>query len=214
VARKLQRQLQNETKRLRFASDICREKLNSDETDYIRLIAWCTGRDFSINVGADLVYCKLEMSQLVNNMERAFEFEPISPTSALLSPSAVKAAAGNVNLLNALSSDSAEAVSLEVSSFGFELKNYYIATISDDGRVLCLTLAIDPMNLQHKAGFVAIDAESYEILFLTDMRDKPVLVLNVTNEIIPEYLEPIVCESIVLSGSSNLISRSIHHSRQ
>ena len=75
------------------------------------------------------------------------------------------------------------------------------------------------MNLQHKAGFVAIDAESHEILFLTDMRelllhDKPVLVLDVTNEIIPEYLEPIVYESRVRSCSSKLISRSIHHSRQ
>ena len=129
VARKLQRQLQKETKRLRFASDIRREKLNSDETDYIRLIASCTDRDWANNVGADLVYCKLEVSPLVNNIEWAFEFEPILPTSAPPSPYAVRTAAENVNLLNALSSVSAEAVGLEVSSLGFDLKNYYMATI-------------------------------------------------------------------------------------
>jgi len=57
---------------------------------------------------------------------------------------------------------------------------------------------------------VKIDAEGHELPVLAGMRelllrDKPVLVVELSNDKIQEYLEPIGYEIVVLPDSSNLI---------
>ena len=73
-----------------------------------------------------------------------------------------------------------------------------------------MTLSIDALKLPQRVGFVKIDAEGHEMHVLSGMRellerDKPVLVVELSNDEIQKYLEPIGYKATVLPGSSNLI---------
>ncbi len=201
---------QNSMKRMLFASQIGRGTFLTDEKEYSRLEEWVSEGDWVIDVGANIGHYTLKLSSIVGAKGRVIAFEPISATFELLASNVARAGVGNVTLLNTASSDKTEVVRMEIPSFDSGLDNYYMANISDDGEVSCLTLAIDSLKLQHRVGFVKIDAEGHELPVLAGMRelllrDKPVLVVELSNDKIQDYLEPIGYRTTVLPDSSNLI---------
>lgn len=205
---------QNSMKRMLFSSQIRRGTFLTDEKEYSRLDEWVSAGDWVIDVGANIGHYTLRLSSIVGANGRVLAFEPISATFELLASNVARAGVANVTLLNAASSDKTEVVAMEIPSFDSGLDNYYMANISDDGDVSCLTLAIDSLKLPQRVAFVKIDAEGHELPVLEGMRelllrDKPVLVVEVSNDKIQQYLEPIGYESIVLPDSSNLIFKPI-----
>ena len=202
--------VQNSMKRIQFASQIRRGTFCTDEKEYALMDEWVSEGDWVIDVGANIGHYTLRLSSLVGATGRVLAFEPVSATFGLLASNVASAKAGNVTLLNAASSDKTEVVGMEIPSFETGLENYYMANISDDGDISCLTLAVDSLSLPHRVGFVKIDAEGHELPVLAGMRelllrDKPILVVELSNDKIQEYLEPIGYETIVLAESSNLI---------
>ncbi len=205
---------QNSMKRIQFAAQIRRGTFLTDEKEYSRLEEWVSEGDWVIDVGANIGHYTLRLSSIVGATGRVLAFEPISATFELLASNVARAGVGNVTLLNAASSDKTGVVDMEIPSFDSGLDNYYMANISADGDVSCLTLAIDSLKLPHRVGFVKIDAEGHELPVLAGMRelllrDKPVLVVELSNDKIKEYLEPIGYETIVLPESSNLIFKPV-----
>lgn len=193
-----------------FASQIRRGRFLTDEKEFSLLDEWVSEGDWVIDVGANIGHYTLKLSSIVGATGRVLAFEPVTATFELLASNVARAGIGNVTLLNAASSDKTEVVEMEIPSFDSGLDNYYMANISDSGDVSCLTLAVDSLNLKQRVGFVKIDAEGHELPVLAGMRelllrDKPVLVVEFSDDKIQEYLEPIGYETVVLSGSSNLI---------
>ncbi len=201
---------QNSMKRMLFASQIRRGTFFTDEKEYSLLDEWVSEGDWVIDVGANIGHYTLKLSSIVGVNGRVLAFEPIPATFELLASNVARAGVGNVTLLNAASSDKTEVVGMEIPSFESGLDNYYMANISDSGDVSCLTLAIDSLKLQHRVGFVKVDAEGHELPVLAGMRelllrDKPVLVVELSDDKIQQFLEPIGYEATVLPNSSNLI---------
>ena len=204
--------VQNSMKRMLFASQIRRGTFKTDEKEYSRLDEWVSEGDWVIDVGANIGHYTLKLSSIVGATGRVLAFEPVAATFELLASNVARAKAGNVTLLNAASSDRTDVVGMEIPTFDSGLDNYYMANISDKGDVFCITLAVDSLNLQNKVSFVKIDAEGHEMSVLAGMRgllvrDKPVLVIELSSDDIREYLEAIGYETIVLPDSSNLIFR-------
>ncbi len=210
IASRLPLTAQNSLKRMLFASQIRRRTFITDEKEYSRLEEWVSEGDWVIDVGANIGHYTLRLSSIVGERGRVIAFEPIAATFELLASNVARARAGNVTLLNAASSDKTEIVGMDIPSFESGLDNFYMASISDAGEYSCLTLAVDSLNLPGKVGFVKIDAEGHEMPVLAGMRelllrDKPVLVVELSNDRIQEYLERIGYETVSFPGSSNLV---------
>lgn len=210
AASKLPQRLQNELKRLQFAFQIRRGNFSTDELEYTRLNEWLNAGDWAIDVGANIGHYTLKLSSLVGDTGRILSFEPVVATFELLAANVAFARAGNVTLINAASSDKTELVRMEIPTFDTGLDNYYMANISDTGDTSCLTFSIDSLKLPKRVAFVKIDAEGHELHVLAGMRnllmrDKPILVVEFSDESISDFLQPLGYNVEKIKGSSNLI---------
>lgn len=210
IASRLPLSTQNSMKRMHFSRQIKRNTFFTDEAEFARLSEWVGDGDWVIDIGANIGHYTLKLSSLVGDSGRVIAFEPVIATFELLASNVASARAGNVSLFNAASSDKSALVQMEIPTFDSGLDNYYMANISGSGNVSCLTLAIDSLELPNRIAFVKIDAEGHELHVLAGMknmleRDKPVLVVELSNDEIIEYLTPLGFECQKIDGSSNLI---------
>jgi FkbM family methyltransferase len=210
IASRFPLSIQNSMKRAVFARQIRRGNFVTDEKEFGRLSEWVSAGDWVIDIGANIGHYTLKLSSIVGAEGRVLAFEPITATFEVLASNVARSRASNVTLFNTAASDGTTVVGMDIPSFDSGMDNYYMANISADGGISCLTVAVDSLNLPNRVGFIKIDAEGHEMHVLAGMRellmrDKPILVVELSSDDIEGFLESLGYEVSKIEGSSNLI---------
>ena len=140
--------------------------------------------DWVLDVGANVGYYTLRLSELVGAAGRVFAFEPISRTVEVLSHNGRYAAHDNITIIQAAASDLTCILRFTVDLAPSGLPDYFTArSTTDGGNFSAFATTIDSLALAHRVSLVKIDTEGTERLVLRGMeallrRDQPVLIVE------------------------------------
>jgi len=121
--------------------------------------------DVALIVGASYGMFTRCCSECVGDTGRVLSFEPVKETFHILASNVEKYNLMNVELFNYAIWDKQGAVKMTVPKFGkgffwFFLKNYYTASISDEGNILVRTIRLDdlyPLVEKDGVDFIKVD---------------------------------------------------------
>jgi FkbM family methyltransferase len=151
--------------------------------------------DWVLDIGANVGYYTMFLSELVGDTGHVFAFEPISATSEILSFITRFAAHRNVTILNAAASNVPGILSFSIAHNEHGLPDYFTAHASNEGNYRVFATTVDSLAFPQRVSFVKIDAEGAEREVLAGMRamierDHPVLLIE-GHEALQELLEPL-----------------------
>jgi FkbM family methyltransferase len=210
VAAKFPRQIQHELRRHYYSWQIRRGQFRTHEREFQMLESFVDPGDWAIDVGANVGHYTARLSKLVGPSGRVLAFEPVPRTFELLTANARQFPYSNVTLMNAALSDRASVAAMEVP--GGE-GGAYLAHLTEQNtglNVLCIPL--DAISLPRPIRLIKIDAEGHELPVLRGMagllkRDRPALIVEVSNSESHEFLRACGYTSEKLPGSPNCIFR-------
>jgi FkbM family methyltransferase len=166
--------------------------------------------DWVLDIGANVGYYTMKLSELVGPEGRVFAFEPLTATSEILAFAARFAPYENITIFNTAVSDKPELLKFSIGKNQDGLPNYFTARAAESGNHAVFATTIDSLALPRCVSFVKIDTEGSENAVLRGMealieRDHPVLAIEVDAS-----LEPILgCHGYRMRprqpGSANLL---------
>jgi FkbM family methyltransferase len=205
---------QMEIRRHMYQRQIRRDAFITDEPEYELLSSLLADADWAIDVGANIGHYTKRMSELVGEQGRVIAFEPVADTFSLLAANTRLYQHQNVSLFNAAVSDKSGITRILVPQFANGHPNYYEATVVSNGDgFTVMTLAIDSLDIPATVKLVKIDAEGHELAVLKGMRqllmrDKPVLIVEVSGEAVHQLLADLGYTRETLPNSPNHIYRA------
>lgn len=208
---------QQAMKRLFFARQVRGGTFSTDEPEYAELDAWLRTGDWVVDVGANVGHYTHRFARLVGDRGRVIAFEPQPQSFELLTANLQAGGLSNVTLFNAAASERTALVHMTVPTFETGLKNYYMARLSEDesngAGTHVLSIAIDALDLPQRVALIKIDAEGHEMAVLRGMqkllrRDRPRLIVEVSEHAVTELLESMGYVGRRLPGSPNHVFES------
>ena len=136
-----------------------------------------------LDIGANVGYYTMRLSELVGQEGRVFAFEPIGATSEILGFIARFAPYENVTIFNTAVSDKPELLNFSIGKNEHGLPDYFTARATKGGHHAVFATTVDSLAFPHRCSFVKIDTEGAENAVLRGMealieRDHPVLVIE------------------------------------
>lgn len=214
LAARLPRTWVSVLKRAYFARQIRRRSFRAPEPEFDQLSTLVAPGDWVLDIGANVGHYTLRLSELVGEGGRVIAFEPVLNAFEILAANAALAGLGNVTLINAAVSDSAEVSGMSVPKYADTgLENLYMARLSEDDpslQVLCLS--VDSVTLPHAISLAKIDTEGHELSVLRGMagilrRDRPLLIVEDNDPEVAGFLAGLGYAGERMPGSSNQIFR-------
>ena len=203
--------LQQEIRRQYYRRQIRKGTFEPDEREYEVLGRYVSEEDWVLDIGANIGYYTLKLSELVGPRGRVFAVEPVPSTFELLASNVRCAPFRNITLLNLAASNELRLSGMEIPNFDTGIINHYEARLSDretDLRVVCMPL--DAFSLPHRISLVKIDVEDHDLPVLQGMtrllmRDHPLLIIEYNSEELQEFLSNLGYCSEQLERSPNVI---------
>lgn len=150
--------------------------------------------DWVLDVGANVGYYTLRMSDLVGPRGRVFAFEPISSTAEILISNCKYAKHGNITVFQAAVADEPAIHEFAVESSESGLPDYFTAhkASAGSGNFSVFSTTIDSLALPRRVALVKVDTEGAEASVLRGMekliaRDHPILIVE-CDESMTHYL--------------------------
>lgn len=200
---------QQEFKRRYYAYNIHKGKFHADEPEYQHLESFISEGDWVIDIGANIGHYTSKLSNLVGKNGRVFAVEPVPDTFEILSANVQLFPFKNVTLLNVAASEYPSIISIEIPYFRSGLKNYYMASLTNNKTGLdVFCIPIDSLPIYNAISIVKIDTEGHELQVLHGMkklllRDKPILIIETNSPHVFEFLKEIGYTKNKFSGSPN-----------
>jgi FkbM family methyltransferase len=213
VASKLPQRYQQEFKRIYFGHQIKIGKFKSDEKEFSMLGQWVGEGDWVLDMGANVGYYVIKLSELVGVTGRVIAFEPVPQTFELLAANIARITFKNVTLVNAAAFESTKVIGMNIPKFDTGLTNYYMAHLANESsglQVLCLP--VDCLDIPKPIKLAKIDVEGHELSVLKGMvkmlkRDHPILIVEDNSPKVVSYLKGFGYSSEKVEGSPNRIFR-------
>jgi FkbM family methyltransferase len=153
------------------------------EPEFLLLPRFVHPGDWVLDIGANVGYYTMYLSDLVGNDGHVFAFEPILDTSEILSSAARFLSRRNITIFNAAVSEKSELLRFMIDKSKSGLPNYFEARSSPTGTDIVFAVNIDAFEIPRRVAFVKIDTEGAERAVLRGMntlieRDHPVLLIE------------------------------------
>lgn len=207
--------LREALRRYHFARRTRRGQMASWEPEYAQLESLLPRGGNAIDVGANVGYYTLRMSELVGAEGHVYAFEPIASTFEILANNCRVAGARNVTLFNAAASEHTALVTMSIPVHDGS-QNFYMAQISPAGQGghRALAVKLDALGLPGPISLVKIDAEGHDSEVVHGMeglllRDRPVLIVENASAELRSWLAQRGYRGGVASAAGNVIYRAI-----
>jgi FkbM family methyltransferase len=210
--------LRQELKKLKFRTQINRNRFRSREIEFPLLDHWVAAGDWALDIGANVGHYTVQMARLVGPEGRVIAFEPVPATFELLASNTARFKA-NVTLMNVGVGKETHMTSMSIPKYASGLDNYYKAHMTDqDTGLQVMCMKIDEMRLPHPVAMVKIDAEGCDWDVLKGMcdllqRDRPTILIENRSADVAGYLQDMGYRDISLDGSHNAVfiqAKAIH----
>ena len=182
-------------KRKYYAYKIYQGRFHADEPEYQHLESFISKGDWVLDIGANIGHYTLKFSSLVGENGRVFAIEPVPETFELLAANVQRLPFKNVTLLNVAASDHPSIISMEIPFFDTGLRNYFMASISENKTGIDVYgISIDSLSFFKQIQMVKIDVEGHELQVLQGMvqllqRDRPILIIETDSQQVFEFLK-------------------------
>ncbi len=149
--------------------------------------------DWALDIGANVGYYSLRLSELVGPEGRVIAFEPLSRTVEVLSYCTRYAPHDNITIVQSAVSDKPGILRFTIDTRSDGLPDYFTARASaSEGKMAIYATSIDTLALPHRVALAKIDTEGAERFVLRGMeelikRDHPVLIVE-GDETLEPYL--------------------------
>lgn len=177
--------MRQELRRIKCRMDMKAGKFRPLDPEFDLLPRYLKPGDWVLDIGANVGYYTLRLSELVGRAGRVFAFEPMSRTVEVLSANTRYAPFDNITILQTAVSDSPGILSFMVDAAPNGLPDYFTARATGNGKGDCSIFAttIDSMALPQRVALAKIDTEGAEESVLRGMenlirRDQPVLIVE------------------------------------
>lgn len=192
VASFLPPMIRHELRRLKILADLKRGSFCSHEPEFRLLPRLVESGSTVLDIGANVGYYTLRLSELVGQEGRVFAFEPMGATSEILASTSRFARYENVSIFNMAVSDKPGILKFSLDNNEHGLPNYFTARATEGGQHAVFATTIDSFSFPQRVSFAKIDTEGAEDSVLRGMealleRDHPVLVIE-GNESLEPYL--------------------------
>jgi FkbM family methyltransferase len=182
--------IQQEMRRWKIWLDLKRGRFRSYEPEFEMLSSLVRPGDWVLDIGANVGYYSMRLSELVGRDGHVFAFEPIGATAEILSFIARFAPYENLTIFNTAVSDSPELLRFSIAKNEDGLPNYFTARATENGERTVFATTIDSIAFPQRISFVKIDTEGAESAVLRGMealieRYHPILLIECD-----ESLEP------------------------
>lgn len=183
VASLLPLSMQQEFRRLKIWWALKRGLFSSDEPEFGLLPSLVHAGDSVLDIGANVGYYTLRLSELVGEEGRVFAFEPIAATAEMLSFVSRTSPNRNITVFNTAVSDKPELLKFSIGKSADGLPDYFTARATASGSYTVFATTIDSLAIPTRISFVKIDTEGAELSVLRGMdtlleRDHPILVIE------------------------------------
>jgi FkbM family methyltransferase len=146
--------------------------------------------DWTLDIGANVGYYTLRLSEIVGPSGRVFAFEPISLTVEVLAANVRYAKYGNITIFQTAVAERPGLLDFSVEAGRGGLPDYFTAhnTVAGGvGNFSVFATTIDSQQIAHRVALAKIDTEGSEERVLRGMaglinRDHPVLIVECTQE--------------------------------
>ena len=188
-------------------------KFRCHEPEWRHLDRWVSRGDVVLDIGANVGWYALRLSDLVGERGKVYAFEPVRQTMAVLRWMAAAVRWSNIELMPFAVSDSAKIARISVPSVqGVPISG--LAKLGAEGEpVECVT--VDQMYLP-RLNFVKIDIEGHELAALRGMREtlircRPTLVVEDNDPAVGAYLAELGYSALPrFLGSPNVVYMADH----
>jgi FkbM family methyltransferase len=172
--------IQQELRRWKIWVDLKRGKFCSPEPEFYLLPRLVHPGDWVLDIGANVGYYTMRLSELVGREGRVFAFEPIEASAEILGFMARFTPYENITIFNTAVSDKPQLLRFSIDKNQSGLPNYFTARATDRGQHTVFATTIDSLALPQRISFVKIDTEGCESAVLRGMealieRDHPIL---------------------------------------
>jgi FkbM family methyltransferase len=204
---------QYEISRIFLHRQIRRRSFFTDEKEYALLDSCLHPGDWALDLGANVGYDTMRMSDLVDRAGRVIAAEPMPDTFALPAANARLFEHADVSLLDVAVSDRVTIVGMELPRFSAGLLNYYEARVTQGPAKFSVnTFPIDALALPAKVRLLKVDVERHEMPVFQGMRrlidrDHPVLIIETGAHETIDLLHGLGYVTERLPGSSTLLCR-------
>jgi FkbM family methyltransferase len=186
---------QQELRRWKCRSDMKTGRFRPLDPEFDYLDQLLKPGDWALDIGANVGYYTLRLSELIGPRGRVFAFEPISLTVEVLASNARYAKHNNITIFQTAVGDRQSVLDFSVETSSGGLPNYFTAhtTTSGTGNFSVFSTTIDSLQLPHRVALVKIDTEGSEQSVLRGMeeligRDHPVLIVECSLEAATEMI--------------------------
>lgn len=185
---------QQELRRWKCRADMKAGRFRPRDPEFDLLPELVGQGDWVLDIGANVGYYALKLSELVGASGRVFAFEPISRTVEVLSHNSRYAVHDNITIIQAAAWDQPGILSFIVDLAPSGLPDYFTArSTSEGGNFSAFATTIDSLALPHRVSLAKIDVEGAERLVLRGMeallrRDQPVLIVEGHESSLADYL--------------------------
>jgi len=184
--------IQQELRRWKILIDFKKGKFCSHEPEFQLLPRLIHPGDWVLDIGANVGYYTMRLSELVGPEGRVFAFEPITATAEILSFIARYSPYDNITIFNTAVSDKPEILRFSIDKNQDGLPDYFTARATERGQHAVFATTIDSLSFPQRITFVKIDTEGAESAVLRGMeklieRDHPILSIECD-----ESLEPYI----------------------
>jgi FkbM family methyltransferase len=175
--------IQHEFRRWKIWVDLKRGLFSTQVPEFQLLQRLIDPGDWVLDIGANVGYYTMRLSELVGREGRVFAFEPIGATSEILGFISRFAPYENVTIFNTAVSDKPEILKFSISKNEHGLPDYFTARATEGGNHAVFATTIDALAFPRRVSFVKIDTEGAESAVLRGMdalieRDHPVLAIE------------------------------------
>lgn len=172
--------VQQEFRRWKVWSDFKRGRFASNDPEFRLLPRLVQPGDWVLDIGANVGYYSMRLSELVGAQGHVFAFEPIGATAEVLTFIARFARHENITIFNTAASDKSALLQFTIPVNEHGLPDYFTASVAANGGHTVFATTVDSLAFPQRIAFVKIDTEGAEESVLRGMealieRDHPIL---------------------------------------
>jgi FkbM family methyltransferase len=172
--------MQQELRRWKVWLDFKRGKFAANDPEFHLLPRLVQPGDWVLDIGANVGYYSMRLSELVGRQGHVFAFEPIGSTVEVLTFIARFARHENITIFNTAASDQTALLRFSIPTNQHGLPDYFCAMTDVNGGHNVFATTVDSLAFPQRIAYVKIDTEGAENSVLRGMealieRDHPIL---------------------------------------